>query len=161
MRSAGAYPKVFPKQLNRCCSQGTVPSTATAVHHVLQFRSKQHHGCRMSFIEETVAVLVAVPKKRAEWHARGLHQRKPMQDRGSGTRSYASRYSSLRASARGLTSPIQSSLARLPKATSATDSYVEPPDLLEQDLRYARRTGIMNKGRGLGGSLDMSCRYTS
>lgn len=34
-----------------------------------------------------------------------------------------------------LTSPMQSSFARLPKATSATDSYVDPPDLREQDLQ--------------------------
>jgi len=38
-----------------------------------------------------------------------------------------------------LTSPMQSNFARLPKATSATDSYVEPPDLLEQDLQHGEQ----------------------
>lgn len=35
----------------------------------------------------------------------------------------------------GRTSPIQRSLARRPNAVSATLSYVEPPDLREQDTR--------------------------
>ena len=34
-----------------------------------------------------------------------------------------------------LTSPMQSNLACLPKATLATLSYVEPPDLREQETR--------------------------